>query len=60
MVGEELATEFLTAEKQENQANLIGRLLVEEIPQTPLPAAGWLMIAGFGALAAVSRRRRNA
>ena len=60
MLGDELASVFLTAERKENQAKLLGRLRVEEIPQTPLPAAGWLMVAGFGALAFASRRRRNA
>lgn len=31
---------------------------IAEIAPIPLPAAGWVLIAGFGGLAAVTRRRR--
>lgn len=60
MVEDDLVSFFLTEENKANQAKIVGRLVVEDIPQTPLPAAGWLLIAGFGALAAVSRKRRSA
>lgn len=49
-------SEFWTAEQKDNHATLIARLDVAPIP---LPAAGWLLLGGLGALG-VARRRRKA
>ena len=50
---------FRTQEGRANEAILVGQLLVTELPsEVPLPAAGWLLLAGIGGMAAVSRKRR--
>lgn len=60
MIDDELVSFFLTNENQKNQAKIVGRLVVEENPQTPFPAAGWLLVAGFGAPEVASRKHGNA
>jgi hypothetical protein len=55
-------TSFFTEETQQNSAMLRGRIEWAELPPPviPLPAAGWLMIAGLGGLAAMARKKRRA
>ena len=48
---------FDTVEEQTNIATLVGRFKAETLAPVPLPAAGWLLLAGVGGLAAVKRRR---
>jgi len=40
-------------------AKFIGNDIVGDIAPVPLPAAGWLLIAGVGGLGAMSRRRKK-
>ena len=60
MVGDQLASFFLTEEKQSSEAVLVGRIVANELPNVPLPAAGWLLLGGIGGLAAFKRVRRKA
>lgn len=46
-----------TPENEAKQASIYGRYWSEPAP-VPLPAAGWLLLAGVGAMAATRRRRR--
>ncbi len=46
--------EFITQEGQPNPAGLYASIVPAPIP---LPAAGWLMVAGLGGLAAMRRRK---
>lgn len=53
---------FDTVEEQTNEAVLLGRFNAELLPgetltPVPLPAAGWMLIAGLGGLAAMKRRK---
>lgn len=48
---------FDTVEEQTNIATLVGRFKAETLAPVPLPAAGWLLLAGVGGLAAVKRHR---
>lgn len=56
-VDGELFDFFLTEEESANRAILVGTYSVSEIP---LPAAGWMLIAGLGGLVAMKRRRKQA
>lgn len=49
-------TEFLTAEGANNPAILRG-VFTAKVNEVPLPAAGWMLLAGLGALAAAARKR---
>lgn len=40
-------------------AKFVGNDIVADIAPVPLPAAGWLLIAGVGGLGAMSRRRKK-
>lgn len=62
------ATEFWTRESASNPAQLVGVLQkVRDVtpppppppPSVPLPATGWLVLAGLGGLAGLKRRRRG-
>jgi hypothetical protein len=57
-----VTTGFFTEETKQNSAMLRGRIEWTELPPPviPLPAAGWLMIAGLGGLAAMARKKRRA
>ncbi len=44
---------FLTQERADNSA-----VITAKLEAVPLPAAGWLMIAGLGGLAAMKRRKK--
>ncbi|NBB81452.1 MAG: VPLPA-CTERM sorting domain-containing protein [Verrucomicrobia bacterium] len=48
---------FITTEGEANSTDLFFTYSTQVIP---LPAAGWLMLAGLGALGAVGRRRKKA
>lgn len=49
-------TDFFTQEGQTNEALLIGQFR-STVNVVPLPAAGWLLIAGLGGLLALRRRQ---
>ncbi|AXI48380.1 hypothetical protein C1J03_21730 [Sulfitobacter sp. SK012] len=52
---------FLTSENQSNSATLSASFsLAEEVPPVPLPAAGWMLMAGIGGIAATRRRKSKA
>lgn len=51
-------TSFFTDEYGVSEAMLRARLVATPLNPIPLPAAGWLLIAGLGGLAAVARKRR--
>lgn len=55
-------TTFLTAEGQRNDAVLRASFTANPITvnPVPLPAAGWMLLAGFGGLAALKRRKNKA
>lgn len=61
------ATEFWTRENAKNPAQLVGMIKkVRDLappppppPAVPLPASGWLVLAGLGGLAGLKRRRRS-
>jgi hypothetical protein len=48
--------DFWTVEKRRNSAELRGRLITVPSP-VPLPAAGWMLLAGIAAVGFVGRRR---
>lgn len=50
---------FITQEGGANQAYLVGSF-VTKASVVPLPAAGWLLIAGLGGLAAIRRKQKSA
>lgn len=50
---------FLTEEGQENEAYLIARFTEPGVSEVPLPAAGWMLIAGLGGMAAMRRTRKT-
>ncbi len=57
-----IGTQFLIGTAWNNSQWKLSSLTVE-LPHTapiPLPAAGWMLLAGMGGLAAISRRRRKA
>lgn len=50
---------FLTIENQSNSAGLIGSFVAADtVAPVPLPAAGWMLLAGFGGLTAMRRRKK--
>ncbi len=49
-------TEFISQEGSDNSA-VVEAIFTSEIAPIPLPAAGWLMVAGLGGLAAMRRRK---
>ena len=60
-VGGSQFTEFWTKENAENHAILQGTFTaVENINPIPLPAAGWMLIAGLGGMAAMRKRKATA
>lgn len=54
-VGGGIVTDFFTEENQSNSATLVASL--SEPAPVPLPAAGWLLLAAFGAPAAARKMR---
>lgn len=54
---------FDTVEEETNKATLLGLYRVEKVGEqispVPLPAAGWLLLAGVGGLAALKRRQKR-
>ncbi|MEO1240098.1 MAG: THxN family PEP-CTERM protein [Pseudomonadota bacterium] len=56
-VGGQTMDFFLTKENASNEATLVGTYNVSPVP---LPAAGWMLIAGLGGLVAMKRRRARA
>lgn len=63
VTGFNIGENFWTVENQKNSAQLQARFTYEEnvpLPPVPLPAAGWLMLAGVAGMGAVARRRRKA
>ncbi|WP_210115066.1 THxN family PEP-CTERM protein [Roseovarius aestuariivivens] len=59
VTGFDIGTGFLTLEGQSNTAQLQGTFTAR-VSAIPLPAAGWMLIAGLGGLAAMGRRRKKA
>ena len=64
VTGFDMGDAFWTKENAQNTATLRARYLLEEemapMPAPlPLPAAGWMLVAGLGAFAATGRRRRD-
>lgn len=51
---------FLTKENAINEAILVGTYTVSDLAPIPLPAAGWMLLAGIGGLAAMKRRKARA
>lgn len=49
---------FLTLENQENEAFLVARFSEPLVSEVPLPAAGWMLLAGLGGMAAMRRSRK--
>jgi hypothetical protein len=50
----EVVSSLITQEQGVNNAHLVGRITVEQIP---LPAAGWLLFGALGGLGLMSRRK---
>ncbi len=55
---DELLSYFLTREEEENQAILVGKIIIEPVSEVPLPASGVLLLGGLAGMAMVRRRRR--
>jgi hypothetical protein len=59
-----IITSFFTPENSQNSAMFRARIDAQPInpppPVVPLPAAGWLLIAGVGGLVVAARRKRSA
>jgi|SRR6056297_35897 len=51
---------FDTVEGETNIATLVGSYRVEDLTPVPLPAAGWMLLAGVGGLVAMKRRKAKA
>jgi len=56
--GQTITDSFLTLEEQSNSAELFATFTTRS-SVVPLPAAGWLLVAGIGGLAAMGRRRQK-
>jgi hypothetical protein len=56
-VGEKTMDFFMTTEQADNEAVLVGSYSISEVP---LPAAGWMLLAGVGGLVAMKRRKAKA
>lgn len=70
-IGDKLFSQFWTKEKANNAATLQGSYKVKtcankaqscmpphQVSPVPLPAAGWMLLAGLGGLAAAARKRK--
>lgn len=53
------ASAFLTDSNDVNFDNLL-TVTITQVAPVPLPAAGWMLLAGLGGLSAVARRRKRA
>lgn len=56
VTGFDIGASFLTAEGASNTATLRG-VFTAEVAAIPLPAAGWMLLAGLGGIAALRRRK---
>lgn len=59
VTGFNMGASFLTAENASNTATLLGTFTAD-VAAIPLPAAGWMLLAGVGGLAALRRRKKAA
>lgn len=59
VTGFSMGASFLTAENASNTATLLGTFTAD-VAAIPLPAAGWMLLAGVGGLAALRRRKKAA
>lgn len=61
VTGFDIGSSFWTVEQATNTATIRARFTEKSnVAPIPLPAAGWLLVAGLGGLGALSRRRRAA
>jgi hypothetical protein len=58
-VTQQSATEFVWRNDENSISTLYVVAEIEGPAAVPLPAAGWMLLAGIGGLAALRRRRRN-
>jgi hypothetical protein len=61
VTGFDIGSSFWTKERENNTATIRGRFTEERnISAVPLPAAGWMLLAGIAGLGAAARKRRAA